>query len=212
MIGLSIDPALLAAAQDAIIRSTLGQVATIVREETRGLEQDLEGLTRMAVPGRLWRAWKSAVNPPRGAARKPAGQVFVNGGNRSLGAMTFHSEKGRIASKDGQYLAIPLPAAGARGRARSLTPGEWERRTGQRLRFVYRPGRPSLLVADNGTLNGRTGTFRQATAKRQASGRGVATVPIFVLVPFVDFKPGFSVEPVVQRREQRFLNRLRAEV
>lgn len=212
MIGLHIDPADLAKAEDAIIRRTLGRVTEIVREETRGLETDLEGLTRMAVPGRLWRAWRSAVNPRRGMARQPAGQVFVNGGNRSLGAMTFHSEKGRIVSKDGQYLAIPLPAAGSRGRGRTLTPGEWERRTGQRLRFVYRPGRASLLVADGGTLNARTGTFRAGTAKRQASGRGLATVPIFALVPFVDFKPGFSVEPVVNRREQRFLSRLRAEV
>ena len=41
-----------------------------------------------------------------------------------------------IRSADGFWLAIPLPAAG-RGRfGRRMTPGEFEQRTGQRLRFV----------------------------------------------------------------------------
>jgi hypothetical protein len=60
------------------------------------------------------------------------------------------------------------------------TPGEWERRTGLPLRFVYRRRDPSLLVAD-----GRLKTKGQAVVSRSKTGRGLTTVPIFLLVPQV---------------------------
>ena len=48
-----------------------------------------------------------------------------------------------IRSKHGLWLAIPTAEAGTRGVGRArITPGGWERRTGLRLRFVYRRGRP----------------------------------------------------------------------
>jgi hypothetical protein len=49
-----------------------------------------------------------------------------------------------------------------------------------RLRFVYRRRGPSLLVAD-GRLNNRG----LGVASRAKTGRGRATVPIFLLVPQV---------------------------
>ena len=58
-----------------------------------------------------------------------------------------------------------------------ITPGEWERRTGLRLRFVYRRRGPSLLVAE-----GRLNTKGRAVASRSKTGRGVVTAPIFLLV------------------------------
>jgi len=84
-----------------------------------------------------------------------------------------------IRSKLGFYLAIPTEAAGkGRGGAR-LTPGEWERRRGMRLRFIYRRNGPSLLVAEKARINTR-GT---AVASRSKTGRGQVTAPIFLLVP-----------------------------
>ncbi len=50
-----------------------------------------------------------------------------------------------------------------------------------RLRFVYRRRGPSLLVAD-GRLNSRG----LGVASRSKTGRGKATVPIFLLVPQVN--------------------------
>ena len=85
-----------------------------------------------------------------------------------------------IRSKNGFWLAIPTPAAGKSARGGRITPGEWERRSGQRLRFVYRRTGPSLLVAE-GRLNARG----RAVASRSKTGRGVTTVPIFLLVPQV---------------------------
>ena len=49
-----------------------------------------------------------------------------------------------------------------------------------RLRFIYRRRGPSLLVAE-----GRLNTKGRAVASKSKSGRGVATVPIFLLVPQV---------------------------
>ena len=53
-----------------------------------------------------------------------------------------------IRSKSGFWLAIPTPAAGKSLRGGRVTPGEWERRHGLRLRFVYRRRGPSLLVVE----------------------------------------------------------------
>ena len=61
-----------------------------------------------------------------------------------------------------------------------ITPGEWERRTGLRLRFIYRRRGPSLLVAE-----GRLNTKGRAVASRSKTGRGVVTAPILLLIPQV---------------------------
>jgi hypothetical protein len=85
-----------------------------------------------------------------------------------------------IRSTSGFWLAIPLPAAGKSTRCGRITPGEWERRTGMRLRFVYRRTEPSLLVAE-----GRISSVGRAVASRSKTGRGLTSVPVFLLVPQV---------------------------
>ncbi|TVQ52184.1 MAG: hypothetical protein EA355_15495 [Rhodobacteraceae bacterium] len=85
-----------------------------------------------------------------------------------------------IRSRNGFWLTIPTPAAGRGLRGGRITPGEWERRTGLRLRFVYRRSGASLLVAES-----RIDSRVRARASRSKTGRGVATVPIFLLVPQV---------------------------
>ena len=82
-----------------------------------------------------------------------------------------------IRSKNGFWLAIPTPAAGKSTRGGRITPFERERRTGLRLRFIYRRRGPSLLVAE-----GRLNTKGRAVASRSKTGRGVVTAPIFLLV------------------------------
>lgn len=97
-------------------------------------------------------------------------------------------------STNGFWLAIPTPAAGKSTRGGRLAPGEWERRTGLRLRFIYRRRGPSLLVAE-GRLNIKGRAFGRltrphrghgpASPSRSKTGRGVVTAPIFLLVPQV---------------------------
>ncbi len=181
-----------------------------VADSTKWLERELEAVTRSAVPGKLWRAWASASYPLAGGpARNPAGEVFLNGRTRTSGAMAFWTEPGQIKGKRGQWLAIPTAAAGSRGRSRDLTPGEWERAHGQRLKFVYRGGRRSALLIAEGTTNGRTGGYRPITRQRTARDiragfqRGVQSIVIFVLVPMVKHANSVAIEPVIQRARGR---------
>src|SRR3546814_5865508 len=61
-----------------------------------------------------------------------------------------------------------------------MTPGLWEKLRGQRLRFIYRRGKPSLLVAENQRARqGQRGGFSAASQKAQTTGRGLVTVPMF---------------------------------
>jgi hypothetical protein len=85
-----------------------------------------------------------------------------------------------IRAKHGFWLAIPTAAAGKSTRGGRITPGEWEKRRGLRLRFVYRRTGPSLLVAE-----GRLNTKGLAVVSRSKTGRGKLTAPIFLLVPQV---------------------------
>jgi len=63
-----------------------------------------------------------------------------------------------------------------------------------RLRFVYRRRGPSLLVAD-GRLNSRG----LGVASRSKTGRGRATVPIFLLVPQVKLRKRLDLARDVER-------------
>lgn len=112
-----------------------------------------------------------------------------------------------ITSVNGLYLAIPTAAAGSvagsSGRGR-LTPGIWEQRTGMRLRFVYRRGRPSLLVADEARLNSK-GHAKQKRGRRRRDGilTGAATVPVFILLPQVRLKKRLNLDPVARAASGR---------
>lgn len=99
-----------------------------------------------------------------------------------------------VRSKDGFWLTIPLEAAGRSHRGGRITPAEWERRRGLPLRFVYRRHGPSLLVAD-GRLNSRG----LGVASRSKTGRGRATVPVFLLVPQVRLRKRLDLEGDAER-------------
>ena len=91
-------------------------------------------------------------------------------------------------------------------RGKRMTPGLWERMRGQRLRFVYRSGKPSLLVADNfRAKTGKRGGFAVASASAQKSGRGLTTVPIFLLVPQAQLKKKFDIASAAQRWQDRLM-------
>ncbi|GAK46885.1 conserved protein, partial [Tepidicaulis marinus] len=83
---------------------------------------------------------------------------------------------------------------------RKITPGGWERRTGQRLRFVYRRRGPSLLVADRmRARTGKRGGFSRASASALRTGRGLVTVPMFILVPQVTLAKRLEVAGAAER-------------
>jgi len=140
-----------------------------------------------------WRAQITGAGLGRRLANSIRSQTFPKtGGSLNAAALVrskapeiiaTHDTGPLIRSKNGFWLAIPLPAAGKSTRGGRITPGEWERRTGLRLRFIYRRRAPSLLVAE-----GRLNTKGRAVVSRSKTGRGVVTAPIFLLVPQVKLR------------------------
>ena len=205
-----IDAAELAKAGDQIVRRHLDAGTRTVATITRRLEHKLEDATQAAVPGDLWKAWASKAYPRSGPAKNPAGTIFLKGRDRADGALAFWTQPGEVRGRRGQWLAIPTPAAGSRGRGRNLTPGEWELAHRAKLRFVYRPGRPGLLVADGGTTirpDGTATSFRLLTRGRTAADerrgfrRGETSAIIFVLVPMVKHRNAFSIDTIIDASE-----------
>lgn len=149
-------------------------------------------ITRARLGQRLANTIRSKTYPAAGESLEAAALVWSNA-PQIIGA---HDTGPLIRSKDGFWLAIPTPAAGKGTRGKALAPGEWERRRGLRLRFVYRRRGPSLLVAD-GRLNSRG----LGVASRSKTGRGQSTVPIFLLVPQVKLAKRLSLARDAERAQ-----------
>jgi hypothetical protein len=153
-------------------------VTAAMRETGTDLKSDWRGqITGAGLGQRLGNSIRSQNFPRSGESLDAAALVW----SKAPVIVGAHDTGPLIRSKDGFWLAIPLPAAGRGLRGRRITPSEWERRRGLRLRFVYRRRGPSLLVADRARINKRG----QAVASRSKTGRNQVTAPIFLLVPQV---------------------------
>jgi hypothetical protein len=170
---LAIDPDLVAMMQAEITAGELAVSAAIL-EASSGLKSDWRReITGAGLGDRLARSIRSAQYPKGKASLNAAALVWSNA-PIIVGA---HETGPLIRSKSGLWLAIPTAAAGKSARGGRISPREWEQRRGLQLRFVYRSRGPSLLVAE-GRLNSRG----LGVASRAKTGRGMATVPIFLLV------------------------------
>ena len=170
----------------------LGDIGAMMAAEIKAGERAVSTATREAgdTLKTAWRAQITGAGLGQRLARTIRAEQFPKG-KPSLNAAALvwskapeivgaHDTGPLIRSRNGFWLTIPTPAAGKSTRGGRITPGEWERRSGLRLRFVYRRTGVSLLVAE-----GRLNTRGRAVASRSKTGRGVTTVPIFLLVPQV---------------------------
>ncbi len=176
---IAFDPDLVAlmqaeiAAGEKAASAAMHEAGTALKSAWRGQ------ITSAGLSTRLGNSIRLASFPKSGDSLNAAALVWSNA-PIIIGA---HDTGPLIRSKDGFWLAIPTPAAGKSTKGGRITPGEWEGRTGLRLRFVYRRRGPSLLVAE-----GRLNSKGRAVAPKSKTGRGVATVPIFLLVPQVKLR------------------------
>ncbi|MGO4917337.1 DUF6441 family protein [Pseudogemmobacter sp. W21_MBD1_M6] len=178
-LNLDIEPDLVAM-MAAEIKAAERAVSSAMRVAATRLKTDWRGqITGAGLGRRLANSIRSQTYPKAGDSLSAAALVWSNA-PVIVGA---HDTGPLIRSKDGFWLAIPTPAAGKGLKGGRITPGEWERRRGMRLRFVYRRHGPSLLVAE-----GRLNTRGLGVASRSKTGRGVTTVPIFLLVPQVKLR------------------------
>jgi len=167
----------------------IGDIARIMEAEARAGEKAVTTAMRDAGTG-LKSAWRAQITGAGLGARLartirseayPKGQPSLNAAalvwSKAPVIVGAHDTGPLIRSKNGFWLAIPTLAAGKSLRGGRIAPGEWERRTGLRLRFVYRRTGPSLPVAE-----GRLNKKGRAVPSRSKTGRGLTTVPIFLLV------------------------------
>jgi hypothetical protein len=172
-LSLNIDPDIVALMREEIATGERA-VSTAIREASTRLKSAWRGqITGAGLGTRLARSIRSAQYP-KGKPSLNAAALVWSKAPVILGA---HNTGPLIRSKSGLWLAIPTAAAGKSTRGGRITPAEWERRRGVPLRFIYRARGPSLLVAE-GRLNSRG----LGVASRAKSGRGLASVPIFLLV------------------------------
>ncbi|MBW6494360.1 MAG: hypothetical protein K0B16_07350 [Burkholderiaceae bacterium] len=170
----------LVAAMAAEVKAGEKAVTAAMRKAGTGLKTAWRGqVTGAGLGRRLANSIRSQTFPKAGESLDAAALVWT----KAPVIIGAHDTGPLIRSKDGFWLAIPTPAAGKSSKGGRITPGEWERRTGLRLRFVFRRRGPSLLVAE-----GRLNTKGRAVASRSKTGRGLTTVPIFLLVPQVKLR------------------------
>jgi hypothetical protein len=178
-----------------------------VSAATRAAGNDLKAAWRAQITGaglgrRLANTIRSETFPKARPSLSAAALVW----SKAPTIIGAHDTGPLIRSKAGFWLAIPTPAAGKSTRGGRMTPGDWERRTGLRLRFVYRRGGPSLLVAE-----GRLNSSGRAVASRSKTGRGLATVPIFLLVPQVKLRKRLDLARDANRAQEALPGRIVAE-
>ena len=165
----------------AVMAAEISAGEKAVTKAIRQSGTDLKAAWRGQITGaglgrRLSNSIRSQTYPKSGDSLQAAALVW----SKAPVIVGAHDAGPLIRSKNGFWLAIPTLAAGKGLKGGRITPAEWERRRGMRLRFVYRRRGPSLLVAD-GRLNSRG----LGVASRAKTGRGRSTVPIFLLVPQV---------------------------
>jgi hypothetical protein len=170
-----------------------------MRDAADGLKQDLrEDVVAVGLGRRLSRTWRGKTFPEVGDSTEAAAYVW----SRAPKIVDAFDRGVVIRSARGLFLAIPTAAAGKSGRSavgsrEKITPEGWQRRTGLKLRFVYRRGRPSLLVADDARINTR------GLAARNRRKTGQASVIVFILVPQVALKKRLDVESAAKRQAAR---------
>lgn len=173
---LDINPDL-AAMMAAEIKAGEKAVSAAMREAGSGLKSDWrDQITGAGLGRRLAGSIRSEFYPKREPSLNAAAFIW----SKAPEIINAHDTGPLIRSKNGFWLAIPTKAAGKSRRGGRITPGEWEQRSGLRLRFIYRRNRPSLLIAES-----RLNTRGKAVRSRSKTGRGVVSAPIFILVPQV---------------------------
>lgn len=202
-----------------------GDLERIMAAEIAGAEQAVTRSMNSAGNG-LQKDWRDQVRSaglggrlPRTIRRRvyPQGQPSVNAAalvwTKAAKIMDAFERGALIRAKDGFWLAVAIDPIAKRMRGpnnRKVTPGLWEQRTGRRLEFIYRKGRPPLLV-DTGAPLARERydrlDYQSSRYRRWIRGgrrRARAWKPIFVLVPQVKLRKRLDIDRLA-RKWQRLL-------
>ena len=158
---LHIDPDIVAMMQ-AEVAAGERAVTAAIREAGTGLKAAWRlQVTGAGLGARLANTIRSQTFPKSGESLDAAALVW----SQAPVIVGAHDTGPLIRSKDGFWLAIPLPAAGKSLRGGRITPGEWERRraglvsgAGHRRRARHRPVDPleeRVLAGDPAARGGQ---------------------------------------------------------
>lgn len=183
-------------------RQVTQAVAAVAREVQQGFRQQITGA---GLGLRLARTVRAEAFPKGGNASLDAAANIWTKAPHIVGAFN----KGVvIRARDGFWLAIPTEDAGKSTTRGRITPNEWMARHGVKLRPVIRPGRPVLLVAEMRARSGKRGGFAMPSESARRTGRGLATVVIFVLIPQARLTKRLDFQAEVQRGRARLVQAL----
>lgn len=183
------------------VKATERAASSAMRDATNGLKLDLRAqVTGAGLGPRLANTWRSQTYPASGDSLRPAGLVW----SKAPHIIRAFDEGATIRSADGFWLAVPGPGCPARIGKKRPTPRLVEERLGIPLRFVYRRGGPSLLVADDmRARQGKRGGFA-----RSRTGRNAATAIMFLLYPQVTLRKRLDINRAKGAAERRLYTTL----
>ena len=161
-----------------------------VRQATNGLKTDLRTqVTSAGLGNRLAKTWRGNLYPKGGKSLNAAGFVF----SKAPEIISAFATGVTIRSTTGRYLAIPTPYV-SRLRGRRRTPQDLVN-AGVPLRFIPPAGarKLGLLVADNQRISSK-GKVRNASQRALKTGKGLASVVMFILVPQVSLRKRLNLD------------------
>lgn len=173
-------------------------VTAAMRLTADGAKAELRAQVQAAGLGaRLAKAWRSEVYPQGQASIGAAALVW----SKAPKLIRAFDEGAVIRGKDGLWLAIPTQNAPKKGvGGKKITPSTFPEASLGKLRFVYLGrGRALLVVDDLRARRGRRGGFARASDKARASGRGLATAVMFVLVAQVRLRKRLDFAGAAER-------------
>lgn len=164
-------------------------VTNAIDQAAGALQQDVRGATASLGP-KIVNAWRRE-RFPRGRDSLNAAAVVWSRAPKIVDAANRGAV---IRGRRGKWLAIPLPAAGRGAGGKRITPVEFAKRRGVKLRFVEYGGRArAMLVVDGGRLDKR-GLAQRNRSRARIGARGplpqagATTIPVFLLFRQVKMK------------------------
>lgn len=173
-------------------RAVTGGVREGADEVKRALRADVIGA---GLGARLAKTWRSSDYPRSGYSLGAASEVYT----RAPRLIRAFDEGVTIKSSDGFFMAIPTDNAPKSYRRKRVSPSNWPKERYGYLRYVYTKTGQALLVVDNqraSKARGGTGTALSRSKKALATGNGLMTVVMFVLVPQVRLKKRLNVAAI----------------
>ena len=180
---------------DTELKTATQAVSSGVQQATDGLKGDLRGqINNAGLGSKLANTWRGQIYPRGGQSLNAAGYVW----NKAPQIVSAFNDGVTIRSKHGKFLAIPTQYV-IRQNNRRISPRDFEE-AGIPLRYIPPQGarRVGLLVADNFRVT-NSGRARAASPTAQRTGRGLASIIMFVLVPQVSLKKRFDIDSTAQK-------------